>query len=172
MLLVELGLQNEARGLPKRLVRCHGVSRKANQVARKRGTDETVRFSFVFMGCIFFTVPTDLKALTKKCPDALNNTRNTTRLGVPFPQFSELFSSKMIQDEENGRNFSAPLFVAPVFDGSTSNSVRQSAESNVCATESEDSTVQIIRLVERLRDLQRIVLPTQVVEAPDGLVAW
>ena len=64
----------------------------------------------------------------------------------------------------------ASLFVAPVFDVSTSNSVRQSTESNVGATESDEATGQIIRLVERLRDLQRIVLPTQVVEAPDGWV--
>jgi hypothetical protein len=63
---------------------------------------------------------------------------------------------------------SAPLFAAPAIERSTSNSLRQSAESNVGSNESAGATEHVIRLVERLRDLQRIVLPTQVVEAPDG----
>ena len=37
-----------------------------------------------------------------------------------------------------------------------------------CSTESAEGMASIIKLVEKLRDLQRIVLPTQVVEAPDG----
>jgi hypothetical protein len=73
------------------------------------------------------------------------------------------------QGDEIGRNSDVPLFNAQAFDNSTSNSLRQSVESNVGAAES-GSTAHIIRLVERLRDLQRIVLPTQVVEAPDGQV--
>ncbi len=46
--------------------------------------------------------------------------------------------------------------------------MRASAESNVGLAESAGATEHLIRLVERLRDLQRLVLPTQVVEAPDG----
>ena len=90
------------------------------------------------------------------------------------------------QDDDAGRHFIAPLFNAPAFDCSTSNSVRQSAESGTnfgmvsklppqyctvsfaCSTESAEGMASIIKLVEKLRDLQRIVLPTQVVEAPDG----
>jgi hypothetical protein len=59
------------------------------------------------------------------------------------------------------------LYNAQAFEHSTSNSLRQSVESTVAAPDSA-GTAQIIRLVERLRDLQRIVLPTQVIEAPDG----
>jgi len=38
------------------------------------------------------------------------------------------------------------------------------------AAESTEGIACIIKLVEKMRDLQRIVLPTQVVEAPDGCV--
>jgi hypothetical protein len=72
------------------------------------------------------------------------------------------------QDDESGRNILAPLFNAPVMASSTSNSMRESVESNVCLAESARATEHLIKLVERLRDLQRLVLPTQVVEAPDG----
>jgi hypothetical protein len=40
---------------------------------------------------ILFTICTDLKPRTKKCPDDSINTRNTTRLGFVFPKFSESF---------------------------------------------------------------------------------
>ncbi len=73
------------------------------------------------------------------------------------------------QVDDIGRNIAVPLFNAQAFEQSTSNSLRQSIESNVGVLEST-GTAQIIRLVERLRDLQRIVLPTQVIEAPDGCV--
>jgi hypothetical protein len=93
---------------------------------------------------------------------------HTMRLRNVFENISEKSSTIFLQDDETNRNISAPLFHAPVIESSTSNYVYKSAESNVGAAESAGTTAHIIRLVERLRDLQRIVLPTQVVEAPDG----
>jgi hypothetical protein len=110
----------------------------------------------------------DLRTLIKKCRSDSLKMMPIMRLRSVFEHISETNSTIFLQDDETNRNISAPLFHAPIMENSTSNCVRQSAESNVGAAESAGTTAHIIRLVERLRDLQRIVLPTQVVEAPDG----